>query len=166
MGMHYLDPVQYIMEKDDTSPVAVEAEGPQQHPEACGSWRRVRMTYADGCDIVLDAENRDAGAPFLEGPEGKIWRGLRSDVRDFEAKLASLPDPAPQVTDFAEAIRKRRRFALNEANGHRSCTLVNLAKIAVRLGRPLKFDPESQLVIGDEEANRFVDEPMRSPWKL
>ncbi len=166
MGMHYLDPVQYIMEKDATSPIAVDAEGPQQHPEACGSWRRVRMTYADGCEIVLDAENRDAGAPFLEGPEGKIWRGLRSDIPDFEAKLASLPDPAPQVTDFAEAVRDRRRFALNEANGHRSCTLVNLAKIAVRLGRPLKFDPESQLIIGDDEANRFVDEPMRSPWKL
>ena len=68
--------------------------------------------------------------------------------------------------DFSESVRKRRRFALNEANGHRSCTLVNLAKIAVRLGRPLKFDPESQLIVGDDEANRFIDEPMRAPWKL
>jgi len=166
MGMHYLDPVQYLMDKDDTSPVTVEAEAPQQHPEACGSWRRVRMTYADGCEIVLDAENRDADAPFLEGPDGRIWRGLRSDIPGLEEKLASLPDPEPQVTDFAEAVRKRRRFALNEANGHRSCTLVNLAKIAVRLGRPLKFDPVSQLFVGDDEANRFVDEPMRAPWML
>jgi hypothetical protein len=166
MGMHYLDPVQYIMDKDDTSPVAVEAEAPQQHPEACGTWRRVRMTYADGCEIVLDADNSDTDAPILEGPEGKIWRGLRSDIPGLEEKLASLPDPEPQVTDFAEAVRKRRRFALNEANGHRSCTLVNLAKIAVRLSRPLKFDPVSQLFVGDDEANRFVDEPMRAPWKL
>jgi myo-inositol 2-dehydrogenase/D-chiro-inositol 1-dehydrogenase len=166
MAMHYLDPVQYVMDKDNTSPVTVEAEGPQQHPDACGSWRRVRMTYADGCEIVLDAENRDADAPFLEGPEGKIWRGLRSDITGFEEKLASLPDPEPQVTDFSEAVRKRRRFALNEANGHRSCTLVNLAKIAVRVGRPLKFDPVSQLFVGDDEANRFVDEPMRAPWMI
>jgi myo-inositol 2-dehydrogenase/D-chiro-inositol 1-dehydrogenase len=166
MGMHYLDPVQYIMDKDDTSPISIEAEAPQQHPEACGTWRRVRMTYADGCEIVLDADNREADAPFLEGPEGKSWSGLRSDIPGLEEKLASLPDPEPQVTDFAEAVRKRRRFALNEANGHRSCTLVNLAKIAIRVGRPLKFDPVSQLFVGDDEANRFVDEPMRAPWML
>jgi hypothetical protein len=63
-------------------------------------------------------------------------------------------------------VRTRRKFALNEENGHRSCTLVNLGKIAVRLGRPLRFDPEKQLFIGDEGANRFIDEPMRAPWKL
>jgi predicted dehydrogenase len=32
MGMHYLDPVQYILGKDDTSPVEVWADAPQQHP--------------------------------------------------------------------------------------------------------------------------------------
>jgi len=63
-------------------------------------------------------------------------------------------------------VRERRPFALNEENGHRSCTLVNLAKIAVRLGRNLRFDPEKQIFIGDEEANRLITEPMRAPWNL
>ena len=81
-------------------------------------------------------------------------------------KLASLPDPEPQVTNFFEAVRTRKKFALNEENGHRSCTIVNLAKIAVRLGRTLHFDPDKQLFIGDEEANRFIHQPMRAPWQL
>jgi hypothetical protein len=51
-------------------------------------------------------------------------------------------------------------------NGHRSCTLVNLAKIAVRLGRGLRFDPAAQRFLDDEEASRLVDEPMRAPWHL
>ena len=38
------------------------------------------------------------------------------------------------VTDFIEAVRERKKFALNESNGHRSCTLVNLAKISLRTG--------------------------------
>ena len=71
MGMHYLDPVQYILDKDETSPVEVWADCPQQHPDACGSWRRIEMKYADGCRIVLDGENRDTEAPFLEGPGGE-----------------------------------------------------------------------------------------------
>ena len=166
MGMHYLDPVQYILGKDATSPVLIEADCPQQHPDACGSWRRVRMRYADGCEIILDGENKDLGAPFLEGPQGKLWPGFKSDVPGLKDKLASLPDPEPQITDFGRSVRTRRPFALNEANGHRSCTIVNLAKIAVRLGRPLSFDPDRQVFAGDEEANRFIEEPMRAPWNI
>jgi len=166
MGMHYLDPVQYLLDKDGTSPVEIAADCPQQHPDACGSWRRIEMKYADGCVIVLDGENRDKNAPFLEGPDGKLFRGFESDIPNLKAVLASLPDPEPQVTDFAEAVRARRRFALNEQNAHRSCTLVNLGKIAVQLGRPLRFDPEKERFEGDEEANRFLDRARREPWQL
>lgn len=166
MGMHYLDPVQYVLGKDDTSPIEVWADAPQQHPDACGTWRRIEMKYADGCRIVLDGDEREADAPFLEGPLGKIYKGLRSDIPGFEQKLAELPDPEPRITDFAESVRTRRRFALNEQNGHRSCTLVNLGKIAVQLGRPLRFDPETELVVGDAEANRLVSQPLRAPWRL
>jgi myo-inositol 2-dehydrogenase/D-chiro-inositol 1-dehydrogenase len=164
MGMHYLDPVQYLLDKDDTSPVEVVADCPQQHPDACGSWRRIEMRYADGCAIVLDGENRDTRAPFLEGPKGKLYRGFESDIPNLREKLPALPDPAPQITDFAEAVRTRRRFALNETNGHRSCTLVNLAKIAVQLGRPVRFDPATETFPGDEAANRLARQPMRAPW--
>ncbi len=166
MGMHYLDPVQYILNKDDTSPVEIEADCPQQHPDACGSWRRIELSYADGCKIILDGENRDKQAPFLSGPLGKLYKGFRSDIPDLENKMALLPDPAPQITDFSHAVRTRTKFALNEANAHRSCTIVNLAKIAVRLGRPLRFDPDKQRFIDDGEANRLIHQPMRAPWNL
>ena len=166
MGMHYLDPVQYLLEKDDTSPVEISADCPQQHPDACGSWRRIEMKYADGCTIVLDGENKDTNAAFLEGPKGRLSPGFRSDIPNLKDLIAGLPDPEPRVTDFAEAVRTRRRFALNERNGHRSCTLVNLGKIAVQLGRPLRFDPERQRFIGDDEANRLAEQPMRAPWRL
>jgi myo-inositol 2-dehydrogenase/D-chiro-inositol 1-dehydrogenase len=166
MGMHYLDPVQYILDKDDTGPVEIAADCPQQHPDACGSWRRVEMKYADGCVIVLDGEDRDKSAPFLEGPKGKLYRGFESGIPGLREALASLPDPEPQIIDFSEAVRTRTRFTLNEANGHRSCTLVNLAKIAVQLGRPLRFDPEREVFIGDDAANRLASQPMRAPWHL
>jgi myo-inositol 2-dehydrogenase/D-chiro-inositol 1-dehydrogenase len=166
MGMHYLDPVQYILDKDDDSPVEIAADCPQQHPDACGSWRRIELKYADGCVIVLDGENRDKSAPFLEGPKGKLYRGFESDIPNLRKILAALPDPEPQMTDFSEAVRTRTRFALNEANGHRSCTLVNLAKIAVRLGRPLNFDPATGTFPGDAAANRLAVQPMRAPWHL
>ncbi len=166
MGMHYIDPVQYLLNKDDTSPIEVEVDAPQQDPDACSSWRRIVLRYADGCEIILDGEGKDKDAPFLEGPDGKLFRGFKSDIPNMEQELAKFPDPEPQLGDFRECVKTRKKFALNESNGHRSCTLVNLGKIAVRLGRNLKFDPDKQVFIDDDGANRLIDQPMRAPWHV
>jgi len=166
MGQHYLDPVQYLLNKDNTSPVEIEADAPQAHFDAVGSWRRVYMRYKDGCEIILDGEDRDKKAPFLEGPHGKIFLGLKSDIKDFDKIYNSLPELEPIETDFHNAVRKREKFELNEQNGHRSATLVNLAKISIRTGRKLYFDPDRQRFINDPEANRYINQPMRSPWQI
>jgi myo-inositol 2-dehydrogenase/D-chiro-inositol 1-dehydrogenase len=166
MGQHYMDPVQYLLDKDDTGPVRVDIDAPQQDDDAAGSWRRIEFTYADGCRIVLDGENRDTDAPFLAGPYGRIYRGMRSDVPNLQALVGTLPDPEPQITTFSESVRTRRRFALNELNGHRSTTLVNLGVIAARLNRTLHFDPVAQRFRDDDAANRLIGQPMRAPWVL
>jgi myo-inositol 2-dehydrogenase/D-chiro-inositol 1-dehydrogenase len=164
MGQHYIDPVQYFLGKDDESPVSVEIDAEQQHPDAVGTWRRIEYTYADGCKIILDGEAKDANAAYIEGPNGKLYPGFRSDIPDLQKKLASFPDPEPQMTNFIESVTKRKTFALNEMNGHRSCTIVNIGKIALELGRSLKFDPVTQRFIDDEGANRLIDPPSRAPW--
>jgi hypothetical protein len=166
MGQHYLDPVQYLLGKDDTGPVSVEIDAPQQHYDAVGSWRRITYTYADGCQIILDGENRDKDAAYIEGPKGKVYKGFRSDIRDMEKLVDSLPDPEPQITTFTESVLTRKKFALNESNGHRSCSVVNLGIIAVRLGRNLKYDPVKQQFIHDDGANRLINQPMRGEWKI
>lgn len=164
MGQHYLDPIQYFLGKDDTSPISVEIDAPLQHTDAVGTWRRIEFTYADGCKIILDGEGKDTDMPYIEGPKGKLYPGFRSDIPDLEKKLAAFPDPEPQVTDFSEAVRKRLKFALNEENGHRSCTIINIGLAALRLGRSLKFDPVKQQFIDDEAANRLINPPMRAPY--
>ena len=166
MGQHYLDPVQYFLGKDNTSPVSVEIDAPQQHPDAVGTWRRITYTYEDGCQIILDGEGKEENIAYIEGPQGKLYPGFRSDIPNLWKKLAAFPDPAPQATDFIQAVKNRTKFALNEENGHRSCTLVNIGKAAVHLGRSLKFDPVKQVFIDDEGANRLINQPMRPDWTL
>ncbi len=166
MGQHYIDPVQYLLNKDDTSPVSVEIDAPQQHYDAVGSWRRITYTYADGCQIILDGENRDKDAAYIEGPKGKIFKGFVSDIPNLPDLLNELPDPAPQISNFSESVKTRRPFALNEGNGHRSCTIVNMGVVALRLGRNLKFDPVKQLFIDDDAANALIDQPMRGEWHM
>ena len=168
MGQHYLDPVQYILGKDNTSPIKVEVDAPQQHPDAIGIWRKITYTYEDGCQIILEGEGFESGdnVPYIEGPKGKVYKGFQCTIPDVMNKLAELPDPAPQNTDFINCIKTRQKFALNEVNGFRSATIVNMAVCALRLNRTLHFDPEKLLFIGDDAANALIDQPMRSPWRL
>lgn len=166
MGQHYIDPVQYFLGKDNESPVSIEVDAPQQHSDAVGTWRRITYTYADGCQIILDGEGKDVGKPYIEGPNGKLFRGFESDIPDMERKLAAFPEPEPQLTDFITAVKTRQKFALNEINGHQSCTLVNLGLIAIRLGRSLRFDPITQTFPDDPAANALIDQPMRGSWSI
>jgi predicted dehydrogenase len=164
MGQHYLDPVQYLLGKDNTSPVRVDVDAPQQHYDAVSSWRRIEYLYDDGCKIILDGENKDKDAAFIEGPNGKIFKGLKSDIPHINKLIETMRDPMPQIGLFSDSVRTRQKFALNEMNGHRSATIVNLGIIALRLGRTVEYDPVKQQIINDEAANRLINQPMRAPW--
>ncbi len=166
MGQHYLDPVQYILGKDNELPVSVEIDADPQDADAVGTWRRITYKYADGTTIVLDGDNRDKDAAFIEGSEGKIFKGFKSDIKGFAEKVAALPEPAPQVTDFHQAIREKKKFALNEQNGFNSCTLVNLGKIAHRTNTNIVFDPKTMQITNSKLANGFIKQPDRAKWDL
>lgn len=173
MGQHYIDPVQYILGKDDTSPVKVEVDAPQQHPDAIGIWRKITYTYDDGCRIVLEGEGFESGnkVPYIEGPNGKVFRGFECELNgkpapDIMNIIAELPDPAPQHTDFLDCVRNRKLFALNEQNGHRSATIVNMGICALRLNRSLEYDPVAQKFINDDAANLLINQPARDGFKI
>ena len=192
MAQHYLDPLQYLLCKDETSPVKVEYVGPKQHPDVVGRFDRITLTYADGTEVILDGDESLKDEPLLRGAngvtvwpvgklDGKVINGgwTNEDVAktqffgmldangvkiDVPSLLKSLPEPAAQQTDFIDSVRTRRKFCLNEETGFRSCTMFNLAIAAERLGRGFEFDPVKLVAKGDEAANRFLYQEMREPW--
>ncbi len=177
MAQHYLDPLQYLLCKDETSPVKVDYVGPRQHPEAVGRFDRITLTYDDGTTVILDGDESLKSEPLLRGSNGlcvypkaeggKTLRLVDRDGVELDASriLAELPKPKPQQTDFIDSCRRRVPFALNESNGFRSCTMFNLGIAAERLGRGFKFDPETLHAVDDEAADRFLYQTMREPWK-
>lgn len=166
MGQHYIDPVQYFLGKDDTFPVKVEVDAPQQHSDAIGIWRSITFTYEDGCQIILEGEGYESQGkvPYIEGPKGKVYKGFECTIPNVQEIINELPDPEPRNCDFIDCVRTRRQFALNESNGFHSSTIVNMGVCALRLNRTLHFDPKTQLFINDDAANRLVNQPMRGEW--
>lgn len=167
MGQHYIDPVQYLLGKDTTSPVKVDVQAPQQHPDAAGVWQSITYTYEDGCQIVLwGGDYGQPDTPYIAGPKGNVYKNFVCDIPDWERKLADFPEPMPQNTNFTDCIRNRQKFALNEVNGYHSATIVNMGAVALRLNRSLNFDPIAQTFINDDEANYLINPPMRAPWTI
>ena len=176
MAQHYLDPLQYLLCKDETSPVRIDYAGPKQHPETVGRFDRLTLKYADGTEVLLDGDESLKGEPLLRGsnglcvypkaPGGKTLRLVDGSGRELDAEkiLSDLPEPAPQVTDFMESVRERKTFALNESNGFRSSSMFNLGIVAERLGRGFDFDPDTLHAVNDPAAERFLYPSMREPW--
>ena len=171
MGAHYWDPVQYYIGADDSGPVEIEATAPwPAHPDAVGMWGTI--TYKFPNDVIVRCSSGEWGpnddppdAPFFEGPKGKVYGNRKTDPPDLMEKLREFPDP-PRMLGWEEALRKRQPAGGNAEVSHRVATILHLGNLAIRLGRKLQWDPIKEEFIGDEEANRFVNVPMRAPWHL
>ncbi len=91
----------------------------------------------------------------------------------YKTWLGEEQEPGPNASrggnnwaNFIDCVRSRKKEDLNAPieEGHISCTLVHLANTSYRLGRTLQFDPETEQVIGDDEANRLLRGTYRAPY--
>ncbi len=73
---------------------------------------------------------------------------------------------AAHVKSYLACVRNRQRFIADIEDGHFASATPHLGNIAYRLGRGFKYDPERELVIGDEEAGRMLMRQYRAPWSL
>ena len=161
MGQHHFEPVQWTYAKDDTSAVEIEAHAPPAHPLACGMWGWVELKYADGTTFVMDSG--EWGDRYTRKPARDVGLGDLSE--EDQKKVQAMPDPKPWPS-FSEAVRTRQKTGGCGEPAHRSACILHLANIAIRVGRKIHYDPVKEVVVGDEEANLLVNQPMRAPWHL
>jgi hypothetical protein len=119
------------------------------------------MRYADGLTFVMDSG--EWGSRYDRRPSRDVRLSDLSE--EDQQKVREMPDPEPLV-GFAEAVKTRKQPGGHAEAAHRTVTLCHLANIAIRTGRKLRYDPDKEEILGDEEANRLVDLPMRAPWRL
>jgi len=126
--------------------------------------------YASGVTMTRDSAN---GVLFT-GTKGKVETN-RGHLRTWPDKLKDqkigpnekhLYESRNHYVDWLDAIRKRSKPICDIETGCRSVSVCHLGNIAYKLGRPLKWDPEREVFVGDSDANRLISRPMRSPWHL
>jgi hypothetical protein len=91
----------------------------------------------------------------------------------YKTWLTDQLEPGPHgkaagdhYANFVDCIRSRRAQDIHSPieEAHISTTLVHLANASYRLGRTLTFDPATEQVVGDDEANRLLRGTYRAPY--
>jgi predicted dehydrogenase len=182
-GAHGLDQIQWALDKDDSGPVEVWAEGDKFTPPTFTEPHKIEdgnakcihplvyFRYADGPVVKFETVARTAGAIFI-GEKGRIQLD-RNKYKVDPVELDSEPaDPklkftlAPHLQNWFDCMRSRERPAADVEIGHRTATLCHLGNIARWVGRKMTWDPVQETFPGDDEANRYLSRPMRKPYQL
>ncbi|HEY3860823.1 MAG TPA: Gfo/Idh/MocA family oxidoreductase [Verrucomicrobiae bacterium] len=186
-GSHHVDIAHWGMDTELTGPL--EVEGKAEFPTS-GLWNvhgayHVEMKYANGVTMIID--NHFPNGVRFEGDDGWIFvsRGdakvtasdpasgggkslaaskesiLRSEIKPSEIHLYKSPD---QHLDWLHSIQSRQRAATTPEIAHRSTSACEVAWISMKLGRKLRWNPDKEEFVGDDEANSMRSRQQRPPY--
>jgi hypothetical protein len=69
--------------------------------------------------------------------------------------------------NFLNCVKSRKTTLEDAEVGHRSSSVAQLGYIACQLGRKLRWNPETEKFLGDDEGNRLLSlPPGRAPWTV
>jgi predicted dehydrogenase len=165
-GAHMFDIAQWGLDMDHSGPVEFK-------PPTDRSGNGLVMTYANGIKLIHETVDGKPHCRFI-GTEGEIMvvRGeltttpasLKDKViGEGEKRVYNSPN---HYLDFVNAIRSRQKPICDVEVGHRTASLCNVGNIAYALGRPLKWNPQTEQFTNDAEANALLTRPMRKEWAI
>ncbi|MBN1845142.1 MAG: Gfo/Idh/MocA family oxidoreductase [Sedimentisphaerales bacterium] len=180
-GAHHMDIAQWGLGATHTGPVAVEGTGffpPDGLYNTAVHWRFV-CTYANNVKVVcfarkeLDPRYFPNGVKFI-GSDGWVYVD-RGTIAAEPARLLDetigpeeihLYESSDHYRNFIDCVRSRRPPAAPIEEAHRSVTCCHLANIAMRLGRRIRWDPDTETILQDPQASRLLSRPLCNGWSL
>ena len=165
-GPHHYDIIQWVLDADRSGPVELFFE------KDVLQYRYANGVVVHACFPPEGGVGGVGGARFI-GTDG--WLAVdRDNIAASQPELLTAPlGPAAAVYrsdshagNFLECIRTRKRPICDIETAHRSTSTVLLGGIALTLKRALKWDPQRERFINDDEANRLLSATFRPPWTV
>lgn len=178
-GAHHVDIASWGIGADDTGPISVE--GTATHPNIPNGYNvatnfHVTCKYADGVELVI-RDDTDNGVTF-EGDQGTIFvsRGKLLGKPVDELKDNPLPEdaitklyggvPTSHMANFFDCVKSRKQPISDVYSHHRAMTTCHLANISIRLGRKIHWNPETEQIENDSEAQAMQSRAQRKGYEV
>jgi hypothetical protein len=108
------------------------------------------------------------------GTEGWIWisrQGMRTKPESLMREVIGPNEKKAILSNdhrrnFINAVKTKEQPIAHIDSAVNGEMMNQQADIAMRLRRRVRWDPAKEEFIGDEQATRMMDRPMRSPWRL
>ncbi|MBE0543478.1 MAG: Gfo/Idh/MocA family oxidoreductase [Verrucomicrobia bacterium] len=175
-GTHLFDTAQWANDTERSGPVEIDGKGTHWTDGLYDTVKDYDVTYRYANGVVMTCKPGNPSLKFI-GTDGWVgntgWRGpvqassreiLNSKVGENEVRLYT--NPQGEHDDFLQCVRSRKDPYFPVDIGHRVSTVCHLANLAIKLGRKLKWNPDAEQFVGDNEANKLLDRPRRDPWQL
>jgi hypothetical protein len=129
--------------------------------------------YADGTQVWKNHPVKHGQMIQFIGERGEVLVSRQDRLETTPAELKERPlapadvhlyESSNHEGNWLECIKSRKEPICPAETGHRSATICHLYGIAERLGRPLKWDPAREQIVGDPNASRWLDRPKRAPY--
>jgi hypothetical protein len=85
------------------------------------------------------------------------------NIPDRSGKLDAIVN---HMVNFFECIRTRNTPISDVVSQRLSVNTCHLCNISMRLGRPLKWDPQQEQFVGDSEANTWLHREQRKGYEI
>ena len=80
--------------------------------------------------------------------------------------LGREPVSTNHYRNFLDCVKSREEPIEPVEVGHRTACICHVGNIAMQLKRKVRWDPQQERFIDDDEANRMLRRPYREPWVL
>jgi len=87
----------------------------------------------------------------------------RVKLKQTDVQLYKSPD---HMANFIECIKTRKKPISPIEAAVQSDLISHLSNAAIRLGRPIKWDPAKEQIIDDARAAKSINRKLRSPWSV
>ena len=138
----------------------------------------IRCGFPDDVEMNIVSRSPEGNVILFEGSKGKLLvsRGkLKGDaVNDLKEKpLASDTikkvykgkNPTNHMENFFKCVKDRSEPVSDVFSHHRAMTTCHLANISIRLGRKLTWDPKTEQIVGDSDANAWLSREQRKGFE-
>ena len=187
-GAHHIDIAQWAI---GANPIEVEATA--KMPNVKNGYNVAvdfNVTYKYPGGVVMTVSDTGRNGITFTGNEGRLFvnRGTLAgkpvddlahsplpresyELYEFDnlerpPRSSKLESIINHMGNFFDCVHARRRPLSDVESQHRSVTTCHLGNIAMWVGRPLKWDPESETFPDDSQANSHLRRPQRSGYEI
>jgi predicted dehydrogenase len=175
---HHIDIAHWGLGADYTGPVEIEGTGVYPTDGIYDTPReyRIECKYANGVGMTIANDQQ------LPHGMGTAWYGTdgwihvsRGGLRASDEKILKETVGPNEIRlyrsndhqqNFLDCVKSRAETITPAEIAHRSISVGLLCEIAMLTGCKLKWDPDAERFINDEQANKMLSRPMRSPWHI